>query len=61
MRALNETDKVIIALGFFTIVGFIAYLYFLKVPSPSTGTVASANWTVLKDENGRVRSVTPSG
>lgn len=58
---MNETDKVIIALGFFTIVGFIAYLYFLKIPSPTAATVAAANWTVLKDENGRVRSVTPSG
>lgn len=28
---MNDTDKVIIALGFFTLVGFISYLYFLRV------------------------------
>lgn len=32
---MNDTDKVIIALGFFTLVGFISYLYFLKV-APAT-------------------------
>lgn len=27
---MNGTDKVIIALGFFALIGFISYLYFLK-------------------------------
>lgn len=32
---MNDTDKVIIALGFFTLVGFISYLYFLRLAPPA--------------------------
>jgi hypothetical protein len=44
---MNETDKVIICLGFFTLVGFIAYLYFMKV-SP-TGTLSQDNWVSVSE------------
>lgn len=28
---MQDTDKVIIALGFFTLVGFVSYLYFMRI------------------------------
>lgn len=53
---MNETDKVVIALGFFTLVGFLAYLYFLRT-TPATATAeftladlkkAKENWAVVR-------------
>lgn len=41
---MNDTDKVIIALGFFTLVGFLGYLYFLRLsPSATASTELSLN------------------
>lgn len=37
---MNDSDKVIIALGFFTLVGFISYLYFLRMPPTTTAPVS---------------------
>lgn len=56
VRNMNETDKVVIALGFFTLVGFLAYLYFLRT-TPATATAeftladlkkAKENWAVVR-------------
>lgn len=44
---MNDTDKVIIALGFFTLVGFLGYLYFLRL-SPSASATAELSLTDLR-------------
>lgn len=46
---MDGTDKVIIALGFFTLVGFMAYMYFLRTAPTATADMTLADLKKAKE------------